>query len=126
MNIYQLGFLHFSSIDSHFFQLHQQSLFSDLCGPWACTKLKHSSLNQLPPQKVYSTGSSGLYYKHFMILNAKSTVVRMMLQVVVSPMIVILTTLEVSFMHLENIFSTRVTHDICQKYFYSTGHRLKP
>jgi hypothetical protein len=33
------------------------------------------------------------------------------LQVVASPMIVILTTLEVSFMLLENIYDTGITHD---------------
>jgi hypothetical protein len=35
----------------------------------------------------------------------------MMLQVVASPMIVILTTLEVSFMLLANIYSIGVAHD---------------
>ncbi len=35
----------------------------------------------------------------------------MMLKVVVSPMIVILTTLEVPFMLLENIYSTDITLD---------------
>jgi hypothetical protein len=35
----------------------------------------------------------------------------MMLQVVASPMIIILMTLEVSFMLLANIYSTDVTHD---------------
>jgi hypothetical protein len=48
-----------------------------------------------------------------------------MLQVVASPTIVILMTLEVSFMLLENIYSTRVTHDDCHlrlSYFYSTVH----
>jgi hypothetical protein len=35
----------------------------------------------------------------------------MMLQIVASPMIVILTTLEVSFMLLTNIYSTGITHD---------------
>jgi hypothetical protein len=37
----------------------------------------------------------------------------MMLQVVASPTIVILTTLEVSFMLLDNIYTTGVTYD-CQ------------
>ncbi len=37
--------------------------------------------------------------------------IRMMLQVVASHTIVILMTLEVSFMLLENIYSTGVTHD---------------
>ncbi len=36
-----------------------------------------------------------------------------MLQVVASPTIVILTTLEVSFMLLANIYSGGVTHDDC-------------
>jgi hypothetical protein len=48
----------------------------------------------------------------------------MTLQVVLSPMIVIQMTLEVSFMLLENIYSTGITHDNCHlrsSYFYSTG-----
>jgi hypothetical protein len=52
--------------------------------------------------------SCGLYYKHITIVNDDSV---MMLQVVVSPMIVILTTLEVLFMLLANIYSRGVTHD---------------
>ncbi len=36
-----------------------------------------------------------------------------MLQVVASPTIVILTTLEVSFMLLANIYSRDITHDNC-------------
>jgi hypothetical protein len=69
---------------------------------------------------------SGLYYKHIMMVNNNSRVIRMTLQVVVSPMIIIpmsleapmivlLTTLEVSCMVLENIKSqaslTIVTYD---------------
>jgi hypothetical protein len=54
--------------------------------------------------------ASGLYYKHITILNDDSI---MMLQVVVSPTIVILTTLEVSFMLLPNIYSRGITHDDC-------------
>jgi len=46
-----------------------------------------------------------------MIVNDDFRVVRMRLQVVVSPTIVILTTLEVSFLLLENIYSTGFTHD---------------
>jgi len=61
----------------------------------------------------------------------------MMLQVVASstfiilitletPMTAILTTLEVSFMLLENIYSTGITYDrhlqLLLKYFYGTGH----
>jgi len=52
--------------------------------------------------------TSGLYYKQITIVNDNSI---MMLQVVVSHMIVILTTLEVSFMLLANIYSSGVTHD---------------
>ncbi len=55
--------------------------------------------------------TSGLYYKHITIVNDDFRVVRMTLQVVASPMIVILTTLEVSFTLLENIYSTAITHD---------------
>jgi hypothetical protein len=51
---------------------------------------------------------SGLYYKHITIVNDDSI---MMLQVVASPMIVILMTLEVSFMLLSNIYSRGITHD---------------
>ncbi len=52
--------------------------------------------------------TSGLYYKHITIVNDNSIV---MLQVVASPMIIILTTLEVSFMLLVNIYSRGVIHD---------------
>ncbi len=48
-----------------------------------------------------------------------------MLQVVASPMIVILTILEVSYTLLENIYSTCVTHDdhhLQLSHFYSTDH----
>jgi hypothetical protein len=47
------------------------------------------------------------------------------LQVVASPMIIILKALKVSFMLLENIYGTGVTHDDSHSwssYFYSTGH----
>jgi hypothetical protein len=50
----------------------------------------------------------GLYYKHITIVNDDSI---MMLQVVASPTIIILTTLEVSFMLLSNIYSRGITHD---------------
>jgi hypothetical protein len=50
------------------------------------------------------------------------------LQVVASPMIVIPTTLEVSFMLSENIYSKGIiTHydsHLLKSHFYSTGHRL--
>ncbi len=68
---------------------------------------KFSSLNTLHPLHA----SNDLYYKHIMIISNDSRVIRMMLQVVTSPMNAILTTLEVSFTHLENIYSTGVTHD---------------
>ncbi len=51
--------------------------------------------------------SSGLYYKHITIINDESI---MMLQVVASPMIAILMTLEVSSMLLANIYRRGVTH----------------
>jgi hypothetical protein len=73
---------------------------------------------------------SGMYYKHITIVNDDSRVVgKLMLQIVASLMIVILITLEVSFMFLEssimllNIFSTVITHDdlhLQSLYFYST------
>jgi hypothetical protein len=52
---------------------------------------------------------SGLYYKHITTVNDDSI---MMLQVVASPIIVFLTTLEVSFMLLANFYSRGVTHDV--------------
>ncbi len=52
--------------------------------------------------------TSGLYYKHITIVNDNSV---MMLQVVASHTIVILITLEVSFMLLANIYSSGITHD---------------
>jgi hypothetical protein len=50
----------------------------------------------------------GLYYKDITIINDDSI---MTLQVVASPKSVILTTLEVSFMFLANIYSRGVTRD---------------
>jgi hypothetical protein len=46
-----------------------------------------------------------------MFINDDSRVVRMMFQIVASPTIVILMTLEVSFRLIENIYSTSITHD---------------
>jgi hypothetical protein len=49
------------------------------------------------------------------------------LQVVASPMIVILTTPEVSFKLLENIYSTGITHEdrhLRLSIFYSTGRNV--
>ncbi len=51
---------------------------------------------------------SGLYYKHITIGNDNSI---MTFQVVASPTIIILITLEVSFMLLTNFHSRGVTHD---------------
>jgi hypothetical protein len=50
---------------------------------------------QLRRKKFYQIDTCGLYYKKIMIVNGTSIVIRMMLQVVVSHMIIILTTLEV-------------------------------
>ncbi len=46
----------------------------------------------------------GLYYKHITILDDNSRVIKMTLQIVASPIIIILMTLEVTFMILENIY----------------------
>ncbi len=54
---------------------------------------------------------------------------QVMLQVVASPTIIILMTLEVSFMLQGNSYSRGVTHDnrhLQSSYFYITGHRLRP
>jgi hypothetical protein len=59
---------------------------------------------------VATSVTCGLYYKHITIVNDDSI---MMLQVVASPMIVILMTLEVSFMLLVNIYNRGITHDDC-------------
>ena len=45
-----------------------------------------------------------------------------MLQVVASPTVVILMTLEVSFMLLEHIYSTGITHDNYQKRYQIKNH----
>ncbi len=67
----------------------------------------------------YGTIPFGLYYKNIMIINGTSRVVRMTPKLGASVTIVILTTLEVSFMLLEssimllqNICSIGVTHNI--------------
>ncbi len=59
---------------------------------------------------IFTSDPLGLYYKHITIVNDDSI---MMLQVVASPMIIILMTLEVSLMLLANIISRGVTHDDC-------------
>jgi hypothetical protein len=49
------------------------------------------------------------------------------LQVVASPTIVIMATLEVSFMLLENIYSAGITHDnrhLRSSYFYNTDYSI--
>ncbi len=57
----------------------------------------------------------GLYHKHVMIVNENSRVVRMMLQVELSPTIIILMTIEapviVILMNLENFYSTAITYN---------------
>jgi hypothetical protein len=67
------------------------------------------SARPFQPSLMYVDKTSGLYYKHVTIITDNSI---MTLQVVASPMIVILPTLEVSFMLLANIYSRGVTHDI--------------
>ena len=54
---------------------------------------------------------SGLHYKHITIVNDDSRAVRMTLQTLAQPTIISLTTLELSFMLLENIDSTGINHD---------------
>ncbi len=73
--------------------------------------LKFALHNQRQPRHVQYRGcTSGLYYKHITIINDNSI---MTLQVVASPTIVILMTLEVSFMLLANIYSRGITHEDC-------------
>jgi hypothetical protein len=85
--------------------------------------LRRSTVLSLPLQLVLPVVAlfSGLYYKH-MIVNDYSRVVRMTFQVVASPTVVILATLEaltivilmtleVSFL-LENINSTGITYNL--------------
>jgi hypothetical protein len=69
-----------------------------------------AAVRPLQPSLMFvGKAACGLYYKHITIVNDDSI---MMLQVVASPTIVILTTLEVSFMLLANIYGRGVTHDI--------------
>jgi hypothetical protein len=71
--------------------------------------------------------SCGLYYKHTTIVNDDSRVIRMTLQVVASPTIVILMTLEapmvIILMTLESTGITYNCHLQSSKYFYITGYR---
>ncbi len=57
------------------------------------------------------------------IINDKSRVIKMMLQVVTSPTIIIVTTLEGSFMLLENIYSAGITQDDCHMKIIMYGER---
>ncbi len=57
---------------------------------------------------IVDTQYSGLYYKHVSILNDDSI---MMVQVVASPTIFILMTLELSFMLLANFYGRGITND---------------
>ncbi len=68
-----------------------------------------AAVRPLHPSLMFVDKASGLYYKQITIVTDDSI---MTLQVVASPMIVILPTLEVSFMLLANIYSRGVTHDI--------------
>jgi hypothetical protein len=74
-------------------------LLSPELGPYS------QRFNLIPNRNI-----TGLYYKHITIINDNSI---MMLQVVASQTIIILITLEVSFMLLANIYSKGVTHDDC-------------
>ncbi len=66
---------------------------------------------QAPRFVIYRVRAScGLYYKYITIVNDDSVLT---LQVVVSPTIIILTTLEVSFMLLAHNYIIGVTHDDC-------------
>jgi hypothetical protein len=71
----------------------------------------------------------GLYCKNITITNETSGVVRVMIvtfHVVLAPTVVILRTLKVSFILLENIYSAGVTNNDCHlqsSYFNSTGNR---
>ncbi len=74
-------------------------------------KIRNVFMAEAPRFVIYRVRvSCGLYNKHITIVNDDSV---MTLQIVVSPMIVIQTTLEVSFMLLANIYSRGVTHDDC-------------
>ncbi len=59
---------------------------------------------------IYGT-NLGQYNKYITIVNDGSRILIMMLQVVASPLIIILMTLEESFTLLKNIYSTGITHD---------------
>jgi hypothetical protein len=74
----------------------------------------------------YDIDTCGLYYKNITIVNDTSRVIRVTIvsDTPLSPMIVILMTLEALFMLLEHIYSTGVTHDdrhLRLSYFYSTS-----
>jgi hypothetical protein len=77
-----------------------------------------------------------MYYKNIMIVNDTSRVVRMIPKLGASLIIIMRTTLEVSFMLLElsivlleGINSTGITHDDCHlrlSCFYSAGYSCCP
>jgi hypothetical protein len=107
-------------------------------GPWSLKKCKQSICSVTLNSNVLTffqtisnlmlamKDNQGLYYKHITIVNGDSRVVRMTSQVMASPTMVILTTLVVSFMLLENIYSTDITYNShlrLSKYFYCTGLR---
>ncbi len=83
----------------HTFEIEQNKL-----GRFFCTRF-FSILFEGKPR------SRPLEIANVTIINNTSRIIRMTLQVVASLTIVILMTLEVSFMLPENIYSTGVTHD---------------
>jgi hypothetical protein len=72
---------------------------------------RESETGFMPLQKDKQTPFCGLYRKNITIVNDTSRVSRMTLQVVASPTIIILKTLEVSLTLLENTYGTGMTHN---------------
>jgi hypothetical protein len=101
-------------------------LWSDLNAKFLTLVVSQRNISQLPKDcqlqfiKMFCSlviemafRAWGLYYKNIKIANDNSRVVRMILQIVASPRIVIWATLEVSFTILENIYNRGITHDDC-------------
>jgi len=77
----------------------------------------------------YTITSCGLYCKHIIIINDSSRVIRIMLQILALPIIVILTNLEapmiIIMMIIENFYSAGIIldhHLRSSKYFNGTGY----
>jgi len=66
-------------------------------------------VSKLIPESFMRSTLVTKYYKHIMIVNDDSRVIRMMILVAASPIIIILVTIEVPFMLLENIYSAGIT-----------------